>query len=74
MYEIGDDKKGPVLYIGKVPSYKRPAIGVRNGSVYTTLGWFRNEQDSEQFLKALCEVFNLKIVTIEEEEERDEQG
>lgn len=61
MYEIGEaEGDGPKLCLGKSPFRKRPIIGVRRGSVLTTLGYFRSEEDLAQFMEALYEVFPIQ--------------
>lgn len=67
MYEIGDSEKGPVIALGRSPFRKRPIIGVRRGSVLSTYGYFRSEEDMAKFMEAMYEVFPIKPPPTEEE-------
>ena len=66
MFEIGKLEEDTQLLLGEWPGYKRPTIGIREGSVITSLGWFRNQKDFDRFMEALCEVFTLRIPEEEE--------
>lgn len=67
MYEIGDPEgDGPKICLGKSPFRKRPIIGVRRGSVLSTYGYFRSEEDMAKFMEALYEVFPIKSLPPED--------
>jgi hypothetical protein len=65
-YEI-EGADGTKLYYGQFPGRKRPTLFLVKGSVYTAIGWFRNEGDMELFHETILRIFKDCNIRIERE-------